>query len=33
MGELAVAQVQRLLAGEQPGLTVLETELLVRGSA
>jgi len=33
MGELAVAQVQRLLAGEQPGLTVLETEVLVRGSA
>ncbi len=33
MGELAVAQVQRLLAGEQPGLTLMEAELLVRGSA
>jgi hypothetical protein len=32
MGELAVAQVQRLLAGEPPLLRMLETTLLVRGS-
>lgn len=33
MGELAVAQVQRLLAGEPGGLALVETELLIRGSA
>jgi LacI family transcriptional regulator len=33
MGELAVAQVERLLAGEPPGLALIDTELLVRGSA
>ena len=33
MGELAVAQVQRLLAGGSPQLALLETELLIRGSA
>jgi len=33
MGELAVAQVERLLAGETPGLALIGTELLVRGSA
>ena len=33
MGELAVAQVQRLLAGEPPELALLETRLLIRGSA
>jgi LacI family transcriptional regulator len=33
MGELAVAQVERLLAGETPGLELVGTELLVRGSA
>jgi LacI family transcriptional regulator len=33
MGELAVAQVERLLAGESPGLTLVATELLVRDSA
>jgi LacI family transcriptional regulator len=32
MGELAVAQARRLLAGEQPELALLETELLIRGS-
>jgi LacI family transcriptional regulator len=33
MGELAVAQVEGLLAGEAPGLELVGTELLVRGSA
>jgi LacI family transcriptional regulator len=33
MGELAVAQAQRILDGETPGLALLETGLLVRGSA
>ena len=33
MGELAVAQVQRLLAGHQPSPYVLDTTLLIRGSA
>jgi LacI family transcriptional regulator len=33
MGELAVAQARRLLAGEPPGPCVLATTLLVRGSA
>jgi LacI family transcriptional regulator len=33
MGELAVAQVRRLLAGEPRQPALLETELLVRGSA
>ncbi|WP_433382048.1 LacI family DNA-binding transcriptional regulator [Actinoplanes sp. CA-142083] len=33
MGELAVAQARRLLAGDQPAPAVLETELVVRGSA
>ena len=33
MGELAVAQARRLLAGEQPDPDLLETALLIRGSA
>lgn len=33
MGRMAVTQAQRLLAGEPPSLTLLPTELLVRGSA
>ncbi len=33
MGELAVAQVERLLAGEDSPLAMLTTELLVRASA
>ena len=33
MGELAVAQARRLLAGEHPAPAILETELLIRGSA
>jgi LacI family transcriptional regulator len=33
MGELAVAQAQRLLAGERPAPAVLETELVIRASA
>jgi len=33
IGEMAVAQAQRLLDGETPGLAVIETGLLVRGSA
>jgi LacI family transcriptional regulator len=33
IGELAVAQAQRLLDGDTPGLALLETGLLVRGSA
>lgn len=33
MGELAVAEVQRLLAGEPPQTALLSTSLLIRGSA
>jgi LacI family transcriptional regulator len=33
MGELAVAQAQRLLAGEPPTVELLASELLLRGSA
>ncbi|MFG1988874.1 LacI family DNA-binding transcriptional regulator [Actinoplanes sp. NPDC048988] len=33
MGELAVAEAERLLAGEPPTLSVVEPRLLVRGSA
>jgi LacI family transcriptional regulator len=33
MGELAVAQARRLLAGEPRGVQLVETDLLVRGSA
>jgi len=33
MGELAVVQARQLLSGEQPAPAVLQTELLVRGSA
>jgi LacI family transcriptional regulator len=33
MGELAVAQARRLLAGDPPHPCVLETTLLIRGSA
>jgi LacI family transcriptional regulator len=33
MGELAVTQVKRLLAGEPPRLALVDTELLVRDSA
>jgi LacI family transcriptional regulator len=33
MGELAVAEVERLLAGEPPSQAMVDTQLLVRGSA
>jgi len=33
MGELAVGQAERLLAGERPDPAIIGTELLVRGSA